>query len=221
MAYYSALGNKLLSTSNLSNVGSGTLSQTCKRCWGGHTITTSMCFIVPRSSQHRAILNSQTVCSKSVKNNKRKTIYIYRGRENNTMYRIKSAMKKHSKSVGMGNIAYESRRTCPLYSHTATHTHTHMQVGRRWKMFSAFIPSWNPPPGTARSSGRPAMRRPGTKSKCSVLTWSGSGPTSICSFCMFLLLGFYGGNPGNTGRTCKLHTERPGNKPRHVARCGT
>ena len=33
----------------------------------------------------------------------------------------------------------------------------------------------------------------------------------------FLLLGFYGGNPGNTGRTCKLHTERPGNKPR----CGT
>ena len=38
------------------------------------------------------------------------------------------------------------------------------------------------------------MQRPGTKSKCSVLTWSGSGPTSICSFCMFLLLGFHGGN---------------------------
>ena len=30
-----------------------------------------------------------------------------------------------------------------------------------------------------------------------------------------------GGTRGNTGRTCKLHTERPGNKPRHVARCGT
>ena len=78
-------------------------------------------------------------------------------------------------------------------------THTHMQVGRRWKMFSAFYPSWHPPPGTSRSSGRPAMRRPGTKSKCSVLTWSGSGPTSICSFCMFLLLGLYGGNPGEHG----------------------
>ena len=30
-----------------------------------------------------------------------------------------------------------------------------------------------------------------------------------------------GGTWVNTGRTCKLHTERPGNKPRHVARCGT
>ena len=98
-----------------------------------------------------------------------------------------------------------------LFIATRRYTHnTHMQVGRRWKMF----PSWRPPPGTARSSGRPAMRHPGTKSKCSVLTWSGSGPTSICSFCMFLLLGFNGGNSGNTGRTCKLHTERPGNKPR-------
>ena len=107
-----------------------------------------------------------------------------------------------------------------LMPHDTTHTHTCRW--RRWKVFSAFIPSWHhPPPGTARSSGRPAMRRPGTKSKCSVLTWSGSGPTSICSFCMFLLLGFYGGNPGNTGRTCKLHTERPWNKPRHVAPCGT
>ena len=96
-----------------------------------------------------------------------------------------------------------------------------MQVGRWWKVFSAFIPSWHPPPGTSRSSGRPAMQRPGTKSKCPVLTWSGSGLMSICSFCMFLLLEFYGGNLGNTGRTCKLHTERPGIKPRHVARCGT
>ena len=122
-----------------------------------------------------------------------------------------------TKSGGQRN---EIRRTCPLYYHTATHTHTHMQVATVEDVLCIF-PSWHPPPGTARSSGRPAMRRPGTKSKCSVLTWSGSGPTSICSFCMFLLLGFYGGNPGNTGRTCKLHTERPGNKPRHVARCGT
>ena len=43
------------------------------------------------------------------------------------------------------------------------------------------IPSWNPP-RTARSSGQPAMRRPGTKSKC-----------QSC------LVGFYGGNPGEHG----------------------
>ena len=110
------------------------------------------------------------------------------------------------------------------YTHSEwwhTHTHTHMQVGWRWKVFSAFLPSWRPPPGTSRSSGQPAMRRPGTKSKCLVLSWSGTGPKGICSFCMFLLWGSMGGTRVNTGRTCKLHTERPGNKPRHVAPCRT
>ena len=80
-----------------------------------------------------------------------------------------------------------------------THTHTHTCRWDDGGRCSLLFPSWRPPPGTARSSGRPAMRRPGTKSKCSVLSWSGTGPTSICSFCMFLLLGFYGGNPGEHG----------------------
>ena len=116
-------------------------------------------------------------------------------------------------------ILNEIRRTCPLYSHTR-HTHTHAG-GTTVEGVLCFFPSWHPPPGTARSSGRPAMRRPGTKSKCSVLTWSGSGPTSICSFLHVFIIGVLWGEPGYTGRTCKLHTERPGNKPWHVARCGT
>ena len=74
-----------------------------------------------------------------------------------------------------------------------------MQLGESVELIFCFFPSWRPPPGTARSSGRPAMRRPGTKSKCSVLSWSGTGLLSICSFCMFLLLGFNGGNPGEHG----------------------
>ena len=40
-------------------------------------------------------------------------------------------------------------------------------------------------------------------------------------FACFYCWGSMGGTRVNTGRTCKLHTERPGNKPRHVARCGT
>ena len=47
------------------------------------------------------------------------------------------------------------------HSHTLTHTHTHTQLGgSRWNVFSAFLPTCRPPPGNARSSGQPAMRRP-------------------------------------------------------------
>ena len=108
-------------------------------------------------------------------------------------------------------ILNEIRRTCPLYCHTActhfthivsgdTHTHTHTHAGvTTVECVLCLFPSWRPPPGTSRSSGRPAMRRPGTKSKCSVLTWSGSGPSSICSFCMFFfIVGVLWGEPGWT-----------------------
>ena len=81
-----------------------------------------------------------------------------------------------------------------------THTHTHAVRWSRWNESSAFIPSWCPPPGKARSSGQPSMRRPGTKSKCPVLPWSGTGLMSICSFLhVFVVVGFYGGNPGEHG----------------------
>ena len=104
-----------------------------------------------------------------------------------------------------------------------THTHTHACIwGETAECVLCIIPSWNPPPGTARSSGQPAMRRPGTKSKCQSCLGRGQDCLSICSFCMFLLLwGSMGGTRVNTGRTCKLHTGRPGNKPRHVAPCRT
>ena len=57
----------------------------------------------------------------------------------------------------------------------------------------------------------------------SAQSWLGQGQDWRASalFACFYCWGYMGGNPGNTGRTCKLHTERPGNKPRHVARCGT
>ena len=56
------------------------------------------------------------------------------------------------------------------------------------------------PQGQPGAVGEPAMRRPGTKSKCPVLSWSGTGPKGICSCCMFfVVIGFYGGNPGEHG----------------------
>ena len=104
------------------------------------------------------------------------------------------------------------------------HTHTHTCRWRRWKIFSAFIPSWRPPPGTARSSGRPAMPAPGDQVQVlspDLVRVRTRTDEHSALFACFYCWGSYGGNPGNTGRTCKLHRERPGNKPRHVARCGT
>ena len=39
----------------------------------------------------------------------------------------------------------------------------------------------------------------GTKSKCPVLSWSGTGLMSICLF-LHVFVGFYGGNPGEHGK---------------------
>ena len=105
-----------------------------------------------------------------------------------------------------------------FFNATRQYTRTHTCRWRRWKVFSAFNPSWHPPPGTARSSGQRCGTQGPSPRSC---LGQGQDWWAFAFFCMFLLLGFYRGNPGNMGRTCKLHTERPGNKPRHVARCGT
>ena len=111
-------------------------------------------------------------------------------------------------------------RTCPLYCHTTRHTHTHAHAGW-WKVLSAFSHPGILPQGHPGAVGgqRCSARGPSPSAR----SWLGQGQDRWASafFACFLLLGFYGGNPGNTGRTCKLHTERPGNKPRHVAPCGT
>ena len=85
------------------------------------------------------------------------------------------------------------------YTHMSGDTHT-----CRWDnggRCSLLFPSLASSPRDSQEQWAASDAAPGTKSKskCSVLTWSGSGPTSICSFCMFLLLGFYGGNPGEHG----------------------
>ena len=97
-----------------------------------------------------------------------------------------------------------------------THTHTHTCRWPRWKMFSAFSHPGILPQGHPGAVGgqRCGARGPSPSAR----SWLGQGQDRQA---MFLLLGFNGGNPGNTGRTCKLHTERPGNKARHFARCGT
>ena len=87
------------------------------------------------------------------------------------------------------------------------HTHAHTRLGgSRWNVF------WHPPPGKARSSGQPAMWRPGTK--CPVLSWSGTGLMSNCFFCMFLLLwGSMGGTRVNTGEHANSTQKGPEQAP--------
>ena len=127
---------------------------------------------------------------------------------------------------GPVRLKSEIRRTCPLYSHTActhithmsgdthTHTHTHTHAGGTTVegvlcIFPILASSPREDGRIPRSSGRLAMRRPGTKSKCPVLSWSGTGPKSICLF-----LGFYGGNPGEHVENIANSTQKgPGTSP--------
>ena len=85
-----------------------------------------------------------------------------------------------------------------FYTHRVSgDTHTHAVRWKSVECLLCFFPSWRPPPGKARSSGQPAMRRPGTK--CPVLSWSGTGLMSICSFACFCCCGVLWGNPGEHG----------------------
>jgi len=71
---------------------------------------------------------------------------------------------------------------------------------------SAFFPfRLVPPPGGRLGAvGSRLVQRPGTNFGCS-RHWSDDELLHV-----FLLVGvIYGGTPGSTGRTCKLHTERP------------
>ena len=89
-----------------------------------------------------------------------------------------------------------------------------MQVGWRWKVFSAFLPSWRPPPGTARSSGRPAMRRPGTKSKCQSCPGQGQDRRASALFACFYCCGVLWGEPGWTqGEHANSTQKGPGTSP--------
>ena len=116
---------------------------------------------------------------------------------------------------GPWSCLFATRHALILHTRVSgdTHAHTHAQLGESVELIFCFFPSWRPPPGTARSSGRPAMRRPGTKSKCSVLSWSGTGLMSFCSFCMFLLLGFYGGPWVTRGEHANSTQKGPGTSP--------
>ena len=65
-----------------------------------------------------------------------------------------------------------------------------------------------------RSSGQP-LWRPGTKPSAHVQSWSGTGERSVLLH-VFMLGFFVEETLVNTGRTCKLHTERPGrHTPEH------
>ena len=82
---------------------------------------------------------------------------------------------------------------------THTHTHTHMQVGRRWKVFSAFNPSWHPPPGTwpgAVGGQQCGARGPSPSAR----SCRGQGQDRRASVLLHVfVMGFYGGNPGEHG----------------------
>ena len=113
-------------------------------------------------------------------------------------------------------------RTCPLYCHThSTHTHMHMQVRRWWKVLSAFSHPGILPQGQPGAVGGQQCGARGPSP--SARSWLGQGQDRRASalFACFYCWGSTGGTRVTRGRTCKLHTERPGNKPRHVAPCGT
>src|SRR4029434_858516 len=97
-------------------------------------------------------------------------------------------------------------------AHAHTHTHTHCRsvtdhTEGAVNLFSAFshpAPSWTVlRQGPCRSSGQLCSARGPSEVNCPSLVRDGH---EFCYFACF----YCWGSLVNTGRTCKLHTERPG-----------
>src|SRR4029434_1361241 len=99
-----------------------------------------------------------------------------------------------------------------LMAHT-THWNPHVHIWRRHRththLFSAFFPSWTVlPPGPPRSSGQLVSARGPSEVNCPSSVRDGH---VFCYFACFFCWGSYWRKPlVNTGRTCKLHTEKIG-----------
>ena len=108
-----------------------------------------------------------------------------------------------------------------VVTHTHTHTHTHAG-GTTVEGVLCFYPILASSPRDSQEQWAAELCSAWGPSP-SARSWLGQGQDRRASalFACFYCWGSMGGTRVNTGRTCKLHTERPGNKPRHVARCGT
>ena len=108
-------------------------------------------------------------------------------------------MRQREKSGLTDQEVYRLRKICPLYYHTATHTHTH--AGDDGGRCSLHFPILASSPRDSQEQWAASDAAPGDQVQVlgPDLVRVRDRPTSICSFCMFLLLGLYGGNPGEHG----------------------
>ena len=116
-----------------------------------------------------------------------------------------------------------------IHTHTRTHTqsqdthwHTHMQL--RWKSVECLLcvsPILASSPRESQEQWAASNAAPGDQVPSPVLVRDQDQWASVSSACFCCCGVLWGGTRVNTGLTCKLHTERPGNKPRHVGPCGT